>query len=104
MSEVCKYMTALPAEATLVSLPPAPLLGLVCAAANRQLTAVWLSIAAKLVLQLQPTSWTSLKPEPDQEIRALVQQATLSLTMSSLQTLSVSGAMEAVRPNSSSRT
>ncbi|KAF8331847.1 armadillo-type protein, partial [Cantharellus anzutake] len=95
ISELFKYMTALPEEATLISLPPAPLLELICVAANRQLTAVWLGIAAKLVLQLQPTSWTSLKPEPDEEILALVRQATLSLTVSSLRTLSEEGAMEA---------
>ena len=40
---------------TLVSLTPGPLLELVCAAAQRQLSSVWLSLATKLIFQLNPS-------------------------------------------------
>jgi hypothetical protein len=39
---------------TVISLPAAPLLELVCVAAQRQLTAVWLSLASVLIVQLDP--------------------------------------------------
>jgi hypothetical protein len=97
LSDLIKFITALPIEATLISLPPGPLLELICMAADRQLTAVWLNLASRLVVQLDPPSFISLKPEPGGEVRRLVDQAAQSLVISSLRSLSAPGAMETVR-------
>ncbi|KAF9513538.1 hypothetical protein BS47DRAFT_1393254 [Hydnum rufescens UP504] len=94
LSELIKFITALPSEATLISLPPGPVLELVCMAADRQLTAVWLNLASRLVVQLDPPSFISLKPEPGGQVRNLVDQAAQSLVISSLRSLGTPGAME----------
>lgn len=67
MSELIKSITALPSDATLLSLSPEPLLSLVCTAARIQLTAVWLSLAALLVVQLDPPMWPRLTRDGDEE-------------------------------------
>ena len=93
-----KSITALSADATLLSLPPAPLLELVCGAAQRQLTAVWLALANMLIIQLNPTSLTApLRTVPSQEVLAIVRGVVGVLLQATLTTLSVEGAMEAVR-------
>lgn len=87
ISDLIKAITTLPLEATLLSLPPAPLLELTCIAADRQLTAVWLNLAARLVVQLEPSSFISLKTEPEDMTRQLVTQAAQSIIVSSLRVL-----------------
>lgn len=54
LSDLFKSITCLPTDTTLISLAPGPLLELVCLAAERQLTASWLSLAAILIAQLNP--------------------------------------------------
>ncbi|QRW26295.1 Myb protein 1A [Rhizoctonia solani] len=79
VSELIKSITALPSDATLLSLSPEPLLELVCTAARVQLTAVWLSLAALLVVQLDPPMWPRLNKESDVEVQrrtGIVAQAT----------------------------
>lgn len=79
ISDLFKSITALPSDATLISLPPAPLLELVCRAAQRHLTAVWLSLANMLIVQLDappPFSISSraqaLKVQPSAEVLGMV--------------------------------
>lgn len=89
-------MTTLPLEVTLISIPPAPLLELVCLAADRQLTAVWLTLVSRLVVQLEPPSFISLKTEPGGDTRQLVDQAATSIIVSSMRVLRTPGVMDDV--------
>ncbi|KAK0494340.1 armadillo-type protein [Armillaria luteobubalina] len=54
INELVKSITSLASDATIISLPPAPLLSLVCMAAERQLTASWLALATMLFAQMNP--------------------------------------------------
>ncbi|KAK0200747.1 armadillo-type protein [Desarmillaria ectypa] len=54
INELVKSITSLSSDATIISLPPAPLLSLVCMAAQRQLTASWLALATMLFAQMNP--------------------------------------------------
>jgi hypothetical protein len=80
-------------------LPPAPLLELVCGAAQRQLTGVWLALANMLIIQLDPPApyTVSLRGVPSQEVLAIVRDVVDVLLRVTLNTLGVEGAMEAVR-------
>jgi hypothetical protein len=74
------------------------LLELVCGAARRQLTAVWLALANMLIIQLNPTSLTApLRALPSQEVLDIIREVVGVLLQATLSTLSVEGAMEAVR-------
>ncbi|KAI9508978.1 ARM repeat-containing protein [Russula earlei] len=97
LSDLFKSITALSADATLLSLPPAPLLELVCGAAQRQLTAVWLALANMLIIQLDPPApcTVSLRTVPSQEVLAIVREVVRVLLQATLNTLSIDGAMEA---------
>lgn len=100
ISELFKSITALPSDATLISLPPAPLLELVCRAAQRHLTAVWLSLANMLVVQLDPPS-LSIKPQvlkatPSKEVLGMVRDVIVLLVGVTLGALGRPGAMEDV--------
>ncbi|QRV85310.1 Myb protein 1A [Ceratobasidium sp. AG-Ba] len=100
VSELIKSITALPSDATLLSLSPEPLLELVCTAARVQLTAVWLSLAALLVVQLDPPMWPRLGRDGDAEIMrrtGVVAGATAGLVGAGLAMLGTGGggAMEA---------
>ncbi|CUA76173.1 Myb-binding protein 1A [Homo sapiens] [Rhizoctonia solani] len=97
VSELIKSITALPSDATLLSLSPEPLLELVCTAARVQLTAVWLSLAALLVVQLDPPMWPRLTKESDVEVQrrtSIVAQATSGLVAAGLTMLNSGAAME----------
>lgn len=72
LSEVIKSITALPADQTLVTLAPTPLLQLVTVAARRQLTAVWLTLATMLVGQMNPPALGTLKTVPTPDAKAFV--------------------------------
>lgn len=100
ISDLIRSITSLPSEITLISLPPAPLLELVCLAADRQLTAVWLTLVSRLVVQLEPPSFISLKTEPAGDTKQLVDQAARSIVISSIRVLQVPGVMEEVCSNS----
>ncbi|KAF7317074.1 hypothetical protein HMN09_00442000 [Mycena chlorophos] len=76
LSDLFKAITALPDDITLISLPPAPLLGIVCQAATRKITATWLSLAAILIGQLNPPPLLlSDKSGPTQEAEECVSNA-----------------------------
>ncbi|EJD04736.1 ARM repeat-containing protein [Fomitiporia mediterranea MF3/22] len=88
-------ITALPADMTLLSLPPAPLLQIVCGAMQRHPNAVWLSLAAMLIHQLDPPSLTSLLAVPSSEAKETVLTALPIILDSCLRYLQPDGAMEA---------
>ncbi|KAF8598080.1 ARM repeat-containing protein [Ceratobasidium sp. AG-I] len=97
VSELIKSITALPSDATLLSLSPEPLLSLVCTAARIQLTAVWLSLAALLVVQLDPPMWPRLTRDGDEERMrrtGVVAQVTMGLVGAALGMLDGAGSME----------
>jgi hypothetical protein len=74
------------------------LLELVCGAARRQLTAVWLALANMLIIQLNPSSLAApLRAVPSQDVLAIVRDVVSVLLQATLTTLSIEGAMEAVR-------
>lgn len=83
---------------TLISLPPGPLLHLVCAALQQNLNAVWLTQAKKLISQLDPPSFTSLIAVPTEEANATVLNALPIILDVSLSFLGENGAMENVCP------
>lgn len=95
LSELLRAITGLPSEETLISLEPEPLLTLVCGAAERQLTATWLSLAQILITQLDPKKFLWIRPSADPESLALVREATLSLLNTAVRVLGQPGAMEA---------
>ncbi|KAI0262791.1 ARM repeat-containing protein [Gloeopeniophorella convolvens] len=97
LSDLFKSITALSTDATLISLPPAPLLELVCRAAQRQLTAVWLALANMLVVQMNPSVpfTASLRSTPSQEVLTIVRDVLNVLLRTTLHALGVEGAMEA---------
>ena len=67
--------------------------------AQRQLTAVWLALANMLIIQLDPPEpyTASLRAVPSQEVLVIVREVVRVLLQATLNTLSVDGAMEAVR-------
>ena len=81
---------------TLISLPPDPLLELVCGALQRLPNAVWLSLSGKLIRQLDPPSLTTLLSVPSAEANATVLQALPLILDASLNFFQNEGAMEAV--------
>jgi len=92
-----KAITSLPADTTLVTLPASPLLELVCLAAQRQLTATWLSLAAILIAQLNPPVFSlSLKGGPKPEAELTIRQLLPILLQCSLAYLGAGNAMENV--------
>jgi hypothetical protein len=99
LSDLIKSITSLPSDITLLSLPAGPLLELVCLASQRQLTAVWLSLANMLIIQLDPPSplLLTLKTEPDSEAHGIISRVFPVLLETSLSSLGQPGAMEAVR-------
>jgi hypothetical protein len=97
LSDLYKSITSLPSDATLISLPAGPLLELVCLAAQRQLTAAWLSLAAILFAQLNPPVFClNTKSEPTQEAQMYVDRLLPVLLQCGLGSLSMDGAMDAV--------
>ena len=52
--DLFKALTALPADVTILTLPAAPLLELICYSLRQQVTASWLTLAGTLVTQLTP--------------------------------------------------
>lgn len=98
LSELCKSITSLPVDATVISLPAGPLLELVCLAAQRQLTAAWLSLAHILIAQLNPPIYSlNLKNGPSTEAEMVIQRLLPILLETTLTRLGAEGAMESVR-------
>ncbi|KAJ6468925.1 hypothetical protein C8R45DRAFT_1218716 [Mycena sanguinolenta] len=95
LSELFKAITALPADVTLLSLPAGPLLGVVCRAASRRLTGVWLALAAILIAQLNPPPLflTPLKSGPTAEAEACVREAVGAVVSAALTVLGAPGGM-----------
>lgn len=98
LSDLVKSITALPLDITLLSLPAGPLLEQVCLASQRQLTAVWLTLAAMLIVQLAKPSLdiSTLTFIPNTEAQGVLSNALPVLLEASLNNLSQPGAMEAV--------
>ena len=97
MSDLFKSITSLPSDTTLISLPAGPLLELVCLAAQRQLTAAWLSLAAILFAQLNPPVFSlNAKSGPTREAQIYVERLLPVLLQCGLGSLSMDGAMDAV--------
>ncbi|KAF8188698.1 armadillo-type protein [Pholiota molesta] len=95
LSDLFKSITCLPSDNTLISLPAGPLLELVCHAAQRQLTAAWLSLAAILIAQLNPPVFSlNMKSGPTPEAEAVVRTVLPVLIQCGLGMLSLEGAME----------
>lgn len=95
LSELFKAMTALPVDTTLLSLPAGPILELVCLAAQRRLTSIWLSLAGILIAQMNPPSLLlTLKAEPTPEDTTRVSSALPILLQASLSFLSQPKALE----------
>lgn len=90
-------MTSLPSDVTLISLPPGPLLKIVCLAAQKQLTGAWLSLISMLVAQLDPPSL--LPPRfkmTNEEAQVVISQILPGLLQDSLMFLGQLGVMEDV--------
>ncbi|OBZ74388.1 Importin-13 [Grifola frondosa] len=96
LSDLFKAITSLPSDITLISLPPGPLLELICLASQRQLTAVWLSLTSMLIIQLNPPSLDpTFKPIPSAEAHSVALNVLTLLLQTALNTLAQPGAMEA---------
>ncbi|CCM04086.1 uncharacterized protein FIBRA_06245 [Fibroporia radiculosa] len=97
LSEVFKAITSLPSDVTLLSLPPGPLLEVICLASQKQLTAVWLSLATMLIIQLDPPTLvpTTFKPIPGGEADGIVLSVLAILLQTALSFLGQPGTMEA---------
>ncbi|KAJ7604267.1 armadillo-type protein [Roridomyces roridus] len=94
LSELFRAITALPADLTLLSVPAQPLLGVVCRAAGRRLTGVWLALATILIAQLNPPPMIlALQAAPSAEVEACVQSAMGEIVGSVLGVLGAPGGM-----------
>jgi hypothetical protein len=99
LSDFFRSITSLPSDITLLSLPAAPIFEIICLACQRQLTAVWLSLANMLVIQLDPPTLfaaSTLKSTPSPEALGVISTLLPILLESSLGVLGQPGAMEAV--------
>ncbi|VDB95428.1 unnamed protein product [Peniophora sp. CBMAI 1063] len=95
ISDLFKSITALPSDNTLISLPAIPLLELVCQAARKGLTAIWLSLANVLVIQLNPTTpFKTLRPTVASAAVDIVRNFTVALVETTLALLGMPGRME----------
>ncbi|KIK18577.1 hypothetical protein PISMIDRAFT_109109 [Pisolithus microcarpus 441] len=97
LSDLIRSVTSLPSDTTLLSLPAGPLLGLICIACQRHLTAVWLSLAKSLVIQLDPPPplvASIIKPSPNAEAIAILSDALPVVLQTSLSLLGRPGALE----------
>ncbi|KAG1733765.1 armadillo-type protein [Suillus occidentalis] len=98
LSDFFRSITSLPSDITLLSLPAAPIFEIICLACQRQLTAVWLSLANMLVIQLDPPtlfSASTLKSTPSPEALGAISTLLPILLEASLGVLGQPGAMEA---------
>ncbi|KAL5498163.1 hypothetical protein ACEPAH_2293 [Sanghuangporus vaninii] len=95
MSNLIVAITALPADVTLLSLPPVVLFEIVCVAMFRHQSAIWLSLAAMLIHQLDPPSLSSLLSEPDDRSRSTVLMGLPIIYDATFRSLQEPGAMEA---------
>ncbi|EGN94778.1 hypothetical protein SERLA73DRAFT_171188 [Serpula lacrymans var. lacrymans S7.3] len=96
LSELFRSITALPSDMTLLSLPAGPLLELVCFASQRQLTAIWLTLANMLIIQVDPPTLipSTLKSGPNVEAQTVLSNVLPALLQTSLTALGHPGAME----------
>jgi hypothetical protein len=98
MSDLVKSITALPIDITLITLPAGPLLERICLASQRQLTAVWLTLAGMLIVQLaKPTfDLSTLKLVHNPDAQGILSHVLPILLEASLNVLGQPGSMEAV--------
>ena len=93
LSDLLKSITALPVDMTLLSLPPAPLLTLVCNTIQRHPNAVWLSLAGMLINQLNPPALLNMKPASSAEVDAVLLNTLPTLLDATLRYLEQEGMM-----------
>ena len=93
LSDLLKSITALPVDMTLLSLPPAPLLTLVCNTIQRHPNAVWLSLAGMLINQLNPPALLNMKPASSVEVDAVLLNTLPMLLDATLRYLEQEGMM-----------
>ncbi|EAU87903.1 hypothetical protein CC1G_01550 [Coprinopsis cinerea okayama7 len=95
LSDLFKSITSLPSDMTLLSLTAGPLLQLISVAAQRQLTATWLSLSTILIAQLNPPSYSLLtKAVPGKDAETTVANVLPILLQCGLTMLGGPGAME----------
>ncbi|KAL0952434.1 hypothetical protein HGRIS_006706 [Hohenbuehelia grisea] len=95
LSDLLKSITALPADLTLISLSPGPLLEQVCLAAQRRLNGIWLTLAGMLIAQLNPPpALMSLKTGPTPEAKAIVSSMLPVLLQAALGALAQPNALQ----------
>ncbi|KAK7463063.1 hypothetical protein VKT23_007649 [Stygiomarasmius scandens] len=109
LNELVKSITSLPVDATLITLPPPPLLEIVCFAMRRQVTASWLTLAGILITQLSPpppmpladdqedpkaARNAKIREEREQQAKAVVSEALPILLSTSLTLMGSPNGME----------
>ncbi|KAH8077079.1 ARM repeat-containing protein [Cristinia sonorae] len=96
LSDLFKAITALPSDLTLLSLSAEPLLEIICVASQRQLTAVWLSLATMLTIQLDPPTLLPplFKTPPNTAAHGVVLNVLAVLLQAAMQLFSQPGAMQ----------
>ena len=100
VSDLLRAITSLPGDTTLLTLPPGPLLQFVCEVADKEISAIWLSQAGRLILQLNPPTFSSLKPAASTETLDLLNRLVPVLIRSSLNVLAFQNGMVAVNHSS----
>jgi hypothetical protein len=91
ISDLLRSVTSLPGDTTLLTLLPGPLLHFVCEVAEKDLSATWSSQAGRLILQLNPPTFSSLKPTPSLGSLKLLDYLAPVLIRSSLNVLASQG-------------
>ncbi|THV01907.1 ARM repeat-containing protein [Dendrothele bispora CBS 962.96] len=112
LNELVKSITSLPTDATLITLPPPPLLEIVCFAMQRQVTASWLTLAGILIHQLSPPppmpladehpkaqKHAKIREERDRQAKVVVSGALPILLSTSLTLMGSPNGMENVSVN-----
>lgn len=98
LSELIKAITATPAEESILSLPPQPLLRIIAGAIRRQVTSTWLTLATIVTGQLYPIiSLDNLNPVPSQDATQFVGEMVPQIIGPCLVMMNHKDAMEEVR-------
>lgn len=99
LSELVKAITATPAEESILSLLPQPLLRIIAGANRRQVTSTWLTLATIVTGQLYPTtSLENLHPVPSQHTTQFVGEMVPEIIGPCLVMMAREQAMEEVWP------
>ncbi|KAH8827860.1 armadillo-type protein [Flagelloscypha sp. PMI_526] len=95
LNDIIKATTALPADMTVLTLPPGPLMELMCAALQRQVTGAWLAVSSILIALLNPPTFSMTKTtRPTLEAQNILDAALPIILQSGLGFLSQPGSLE----------